>query len=129
MQWEVSFGAGFGWEVDIRCPSSCDGQQVYYQTELLLKTPDGLTNLSGADTSYAFYHCNRLVSPRQTLYTRRGEASRYAIGDTVMYRFFAPRLCSDINGLPCQPSTEDPPAGLPDYTFEYVLTTADFDCG
>ena len=126
--WEISFGVSFEFEIAINCGENCSGQQIFYHKKLSLSNENGLTDLHpSAITTRAFYLCDKIIFPSQTLNTRIDDPNPiYAVGDTIIHEFYDPRMCLTNDITECGNNNIE--LDLPEYRFEYVLTEEDFNC-
>ncbi|MCB0551745.1 MAG: hypothetical protein KDD19_29535 [Phaeodactylibacter sp.] len=127
LPWEITFGASFEFTIDIECTGDCSGKRVLYrQARSYLKKPGGIVEFAGVPSGGA---CNELRQPSQVLNTRKeGDPGliTYEIGDTVVYAFLGPVLCTSDGFSGC--ASEEIPLDIQEYTFEYVLAPEDFEC-
>lgn len=127
--WEITFGVSFEFLVDIKCEGGCSDKRVSYrQVRAYIKKQHEIIELSGPPLAGG--SCNQIITPSQTLNTRKVDDPgliNYEVGDTIVYEFLEPVLCTAPEmGGGC--FSEETPLDVQEYTFEYVLQPEDFDC-
>ena len=125
--WDITFGVRFEFVIDVKCEGGCSGKRVLYrQARSYLKKPGGIVEFAGVPSGG---FCNQVNTPGQTLNTKKEDDPgliTYEVGDTVVYEFLDPVLCTSDGFSGCD--SEEVPLDVQEYVFEYVLAPEDFAC-
>lgn len=123
----ISFGFETGFQLDVDCGIECSRKEVFYSVRTYLQKPDTLIKLP--QYFKVFCDCNARENITILFVEEENDpnAIDFEVGDKILIKFEDPGLNILYNGFGMT-DTEPYNFDLLDFTFEYALSSEDFDC-
>ena len=134
LPWEASFGVRISFDHYVYCDSECREKRIFYlEGATYLKHVNGTVDTLHSPHRAAFCSTGAnedSIYPSVTYESELGQPDPYnfALGDTLYFELSNPVMCEVDEYGHCKEDGWMIPVDLPDHTFEYILSPADFDC-
>lgn len=128
---EISFGARFYFDYEVQCGTGCTENAVSFRKSLAyVKHVNGVIDTFHFGITWEGCNDNDNFIPNITLLSEvdNPDPRNYTLGDTIVFRLAGASLVQVDKDGKIKKNGEEILLSIPDYTYEYVLTAADFDC-